>query len=67
MSDARRVVVAVARSSMLVAGVLLTTLSFVRMVEGDKAPWWWIGLIGVTATVVGLGAPWSARRPDAES
>ena len=62
-----RAVLVVVRWSMLGIGVGLTTYSFVHLVEVHAAarlagPWWWIGLIGVAATVLALGAPWSARR-----
>jgi hypothetical protein len=62
-----------ARWSLLAIGVGLTTLSFVNLVEVHNriafaAPWWWLGLIGVAATGLGLGAPWSTRgRRDAGS
>jgi hypothetical protein len=57
----------VVRGAILAIGVALTTFSFVRLVVvHDRvvlaAPWWWLGLIGVVATLLGLGAPWSARR-----
>jgi hypothetical protein len=57
----------VVRGAILAIGVALTTFTFVRLVEvHDRvvlaAPWWWLGLIGVAATLLGLGAPWSARR-----
>ena len=62
----RAVLVAVIRWATLLVGVGLTTLSFVRLVEVhnrivDAAPWWWLGLIGIASTVLGLGVPWSAR------
>jgi hypothetical protein len=52
---------------LLVVGVALTALSFVRLVEVDNraaqaSPWWWIGLTGAAVTVVALGSPWSERR-----
>jgi hypothetical protein len=51
---------------LLVVGVALTALSFVRLVEVDNraaqaSPWWWIGLTGAAVTVLALGPPWSAR------
>ena len=68
MPTTRRAVVVVARWSVLVVGVFLTTFSFVHLVDVHaaialSAPWWWIGLIGVATTLVALGAPRSARRP----
>jgi hypothetical protein len=64
----RSALAVVARWSALAIGVGLTTLSFVRLVEVHNQfvladPWWWLGLIGVAATVLGLGAPWSKPRP----
>jgi hypothetical protein len=67
VSDVRRVVVMVARWSILAVGVFVTTFSLVRMVEGEKTPWWWTGLIGIAATLLGLGAPWSTPRQSSES
>ena len=69
----RAVLVAIIRWAMLVVGVGVTTLSFERLVEVhnrivDATPWWWLGLIGIALTVLGLGVPWSARaRRDADS
>jgi hypothetical protein len=64
VSDRRRVAIVIARWSMLAGGVFLTTYSFVQMATGNNERWWRIGLIGVAATVVGLGTPWSGRRRD---
>lgn len=66
-TTARTVLGAVTRWSMLAIGVGLTTLTFVQLVEVHNefalaAPWWWIGLIGIALTGLGLGAPWSTRR-----
>jgi hypothetical protein len=66
-------VVAAVRWFALGAGVALTTLSFVRLVEEHDlalgaAPWWWLGLVGVAVTLLALGSPWpgrSRRRDDA--
>jgi len=63
---ASRSLLVIARWLTLAIGVGLTTLSFVRLVEVDDkialaAPWWWLGLIGMAATLLALGAPWSAR------
>jgi len=57
----------VARWSLLAGGVVVTTLSFVNLVEEhDQAalasPWWWLGLIGSMVTVLALGRPWPSRR-----
>ena len=62
----RAVVVAVVRWSLLAVGIALTTLSFVHLVDvkneaARAAPWWWVGLIGVAATLLALGVPWSSR------
>jgi hypothetical protein len=62
----RAVLVAAVRWVVLAAGVGLTTLSFVRLVEehnraSGAAPWWWLGLVGVGITASALGSPWSAR------
>jgi hypothetical protein len=62
----RRAVVALLRGSTVAIGVVLTTFSFVHLVDvhdqiGLAAPWWWIGLIGTALTLVGLGPPRSAR------
>ena len=62
----RAVLVAIGRWSMLAVGVGLTTLSFVHLVDvhlrlAQAAPWWWVGLIGVAATLLALGTPWSSR------
>jgi hypothetical protein len=66
--DTERVVAVFARWSLLAIGVFLATVSFVEMMKGHNEPWWWTGLIGVAATTVGLGSPWSSRRrPDADS
>jgi hypothetical protein len=69
----RALLAAVARWLTLAMGVGLTTLSFVNLVEVNNkvvlaAPWWWLGLIGVGATGLGLGAPWPTRqRPGGDS
>ena len=66
-TTARAVLATVARWSVLAVGVGLVTLSFVNLVEvHDQAalasPWWWVGLIGVAATGLALGAPRSTGR-----
>jgi hypothetical protein len=71
-TTARTVVEALARCSLLALGVGLATLSFVNLVEVHDqivlaSPWWWLGLIGIVATALGLGAPWPPRRHDAGS
>ena len=65
----RSVLVAVVRWLLLAAGVTLTTVAFVHLVEvndriAHASPWWWVGLIGVAATMLALGSPWP-RRSDA--
>jgi hypothetical protein len=65
-TTARALLTVAARWLTLAIGVGLTTLSFVNLVEVHNqvvlaAPWWWLGLIGVAATGLGLGAPWSTR------
>jgi hypothetical protein len=64
-----RSLIVVARWVVLALGVSLTTYCFVRLVEVRNeavfaAPWWWLGLIGITLTLLGLGAPWARRRAD---
>jgi hypothetical protein len=62
----RRSLFVVVRWSVLMIGVALVAYCFVRLVEvHDRAalaaPWWWLGLIGVALTLLGLGSPWPAR------
>ena len=72
-TTARAVLATLGRWSVLAVGVGLVTLSFVHLVEvHDQAalasPWWWLGLIGIAATGLALGAPRPLRRRhDADS
>jgi Na+-transporting NADH:ubiquinone oxidoreductase subunit NqrB len=72
-TTARALLATVARWSVLAVGVALVALSFVNLVEVHNqaalaSPWWWLGLIGIAATGLALGAPRPPRcRRDAGS
>jgi hypothetical protein len=62
----RALLLTAARWTAITVGVAVTTFSFVRLVDvhnqlGLATPWWWIGLIGFAATLLGLGLPWERR------
>jgi hypothetical protein len=62
---ARVVGLVIVRWLLLAVGVGLATLAFVHLVEVKKVtvhsePWWWLGLIGVILTLLGLGSPRSS-------
>ncbi len=66
-TTARALLALVARWSVLAIGVGLVTLSFVNLIEVRNqvllaSPWWWLGLIGIAATGLALGAPRLPRR-----
>ena len=59
----------VTRGVLLALGLLVITVAFlglvdVRLVLGDVAPWWYLGLIGLVMVLIALGSPWGGRIPD---
>jgi hypothetical protein len=68
LSPSHRNAVRVARVGLLVAGIVITAVAFLGLVDAQlvvvhAAPWWWVGLIGMVAVVLGLGSPWDGRGP----
>jgi hypothetical protein len=66
--SSRRGAVRAARVVLLVAGVTVTTASFVGLIDEHLAvvgaePWWYIGAVGIVAVLVALGSPWNTGRP----
>jgi hypothetical protein len=69
MRDVRRTrvgsgpVARVLRASLLVVGVGAMTAAFLGFIDEQltvvgAAPWWYLGVAGVVATLLGLGSPW---------
>jgi hypothetical protein len=51
-----------ARAVLLVSGVAATTIAFVGLIDeqlvvAGAAPWWYLGIAGIVATLLALGSP----------
>lgn len=58
-----------ARWVLLVVGVVITVVGFVGLVDEDNrlksaAPWWLVGLVGLSIVLLALGSPGSRRATD---
>ena len=62
LRTSRSVTLRIARSVLLIVGVITTTVAFIGLIDEQlavtrTAPWWYVGAAGIVVTLLALGSP----------